>query len=53
VDGRHAEDAFAAELKRAHLQDHRKRFDHKNSADKKEQNLLLDNHGDSAQRSAK
>src|SRR5882762_2544606 len=50
MDGRHSKNALPPQLERSHLQDHGKRFNHKNSADKKEQNLLLDDHGNGAQR---
>src|SRR5712692_2488258 len=53
VDGRHAKNAFAAQLERTDLQNHRHRFDNENPAYKKEQNLLLDNHRNDAQRSSK
>src|SRR6267378_2668829 len=52
MDGRHPEDALAAQLERTHLQNHGKRFDDENSADKKEQDFLLDDDGDGAQSSA-
>src|SRR6267154_6836663 len=53
VNRGHAENALAAQLERAHLQNNRKRFDDKHSADKKEQDFLLDDDGDGAQCSAK
>src|SRR5712672_957439 len=49
---RHLENAFLAHLVRAHLQDHRKRFDHEDAADERQQQLLLDDDGDSADSSA-
>src|SRR5204862_4537068 len=49
VDGRHAEDALAAQLERAHLQNHRQGFQHKNSPNEEQQNLLLDDDGDHAE----
>src|SRR6267154_5774538 len=52
VNRRHAEDALPAQLERADLQNHGERFDNKNSAYKKEQDLLLDDHGDGSQSSA-
>src|SRR6266446_4066105 len=51
MDRRHAKDALAPQLERPHLQNHGERFNHKNPADKKEQNLLLDNYGDGSERS--
>ena len=52
MNGRHPEDALAAQLERTHLQNHGKRLDDENSADKKEQDFLLDDDGDCAQSSA-
>src|SRR5260370_9093732 len=52
MNGRHAEDALAAQFERAHLQTPRNGFQYKNAADEKQQNLLLDNDGDHAQRPA-
>src|ERR1700676_3948208 len=43
---RHSKNTFASQLERAHLQNNRQRFHHKNSADKKQQNLLLDDYRD-------
>src|ERR1700693_1165526 len=47
---RHAKDPFATQLERPHLQDNRDRFHHKNSANKKQQNFLLDDHRDEPKR---
>src|SRR5882762_604808 len=52
MDGGHAKDALAAQLERTHLQNHGKRFDYEDPADEKEQDFLLDDNGDGAQRSA-
>src|SRR5882757_8698618 len=52
MNRRHAKNAFAAQFEGAHLQNHRQCFDHKYSADKKEQNFLLDDYRNDAQRSA-
>lgn len=52
VNRRHAEDPFPAQLERAYLQNYRKRLNHKNAADKKQKNFLLDDHGDYTKRSA-
>src|ERR1700731_156662 len=52
VDGRHAEDALAAQFERAHLQNHGKCFNNEDTADEKEQDFLLDDHCDGSQRSA-
>src|ERR1700730_12686647 len=49
---RHAKDAFATQLERSYLQNNRERFHHKNSSDKKQQNLLLDDHRDKSKRPA-
>src|SRR5216684_4103694 len=46
VNGRHLEDAFLAQFVRAHLQDHRKRFNHEDSADKRKQQFLLNDDHD-------
>src|ERR1700730_14896281 len=43
---RHTKDAFTTQLERSYLQNNRERFHHKNSANKKQQNLLFDDHGD-------
>src|SRR5229473_5093771 len=50
VDRSHKEDPLAAQLERAHLQNHRERFHDKDSPYEKEQDLLLDDHGDHAER---
>src|SRR5216683_4881554 len=50
VDRSHKEDPLAAQLERAHLQNHRERFHDKDSPHEKEQDLLLDDHGDHAER---
>src|SRR6266481_1983677 len=50
VNGLHAENALTAQLERAHLQNYGKRFDHEHTANKKEQNFLLDDDGDGAER---
>ena len=52
MNGRHAEDALAAQFERAHLQNHGKRFDDEDTADEKEQDFLLDDDRNGAQRSA-
>ena len=49
---RHAKNAFAARFERADLEDNRKRLHHKDSPDKGQQQFLLDQHRDSAQRTA-
>src|ERR1700730_4706652 len=49
---RHSKNTFAAQLERPHLQNNRERFHHKNSADKKQQNFLLDDHRDKSKRPA-
>src|SRR6266404_3385708 len=43
--------SLSPQLERPHLQNYGERFNHKDPADKKEQYLLLDNYGDSAERS--
>src|SRR5260370_33388172 len=53
MNGRHAEDALAAQFERAHLQNHRNGFQYKNAANEEQQNLLLDNDRDHAERPAK
>src|SRR5260370_24622215 len=45
MNGRHAEDALPAQLVRPDLKDHRNGFDHEDAADKRQQQLLLDDHG--------
>src|SRR6267143_1084726 len=52
MDGRHPENALAAQLERAHLQNHRNGFQHKNAANEEQQNLLLDDDRDHAERPA-
>src|SRR6266566_6541796 len=52
MNGRHAEDALAAQFERAHLQNHRNSFQYKNAADEKQQDLLLDNDRNHAERPA-
>src|SRR5438270_5840128 len=52
VQRRHFENAFLARLVRAHLQDHRKRLNHEDTADEWQQQLLLDDDGDRADGSA-
>src|SRR6266404_2089256 len=47
----HAEDALSPQLERPHLQNYGERFNHKNPANKEEQNLLLDNHRYGTERS--
>src|SRR6267154_5660411 len=42
MNGRHTENALAAQFERTDLQNHGERFDNENSAHKKEQDLLLD-----------
>src|SRR5436309_7834159 len=42
MDRRHLKDALLAQLVRNHLQDHRERFQHKDPADERQQQLLLD-----------
>ena len=53
MDGRHAENALAAQLERTYLQDHRDGFQDKYAANKKQENLLLNDDRDDAERSAK
>src|SRR5690348_4946607 len=48
----HLEDTFLAQLVRTHLQDHRESFDYKYSSDERQQQFLLDNDGDRADRAA-
>src|SRR5262245_17610553 len=45
VQWRHLEDPLLAQLVGAHLNDHRQRLHHKNAADERQQQLLLDNDG--------
>src|ERR1700675_879603 len=49
---RHAKDPFTAQLERPYLQNNRERFHNKNSATKKQQNLMLDDHRDQPKRPA-
>src|SRR5262249_32945474 len=46
MDRRHPENALAAQLERADLQNHGKRLDNEDAADEKQKDLLLDDHGD-------
>src|SRR5579859_7581594 len=52
MNRRHTENPLAAQLKRANLQNDRERFDHKNAADEKQQDFLLDDDGDDPKGSA-
>src|SRR6266478_1318979 len=52
MNGRHAEDALAAQFEGAHLQNHGKCFNNEDTADEKEQDFLLDDDRDGAQCSA-
>src|SRR5260370_5811092 len=52
MDRRHTEDALATQFERAHLQNYRQSFEHKNSAHEKEEDFLLDDDGDYSHRSA-
>src|SRR5229473_8086904 len=52
VNGRHAENALTAQLERAYLQNHGNGFQHKYTANEKQQNLLLDDDRNHAQRPA-
>src|SRR5260370_2002507 len=45
---RHAEDALACQPERRHLQNDRNCFKHKDAAHRKQEDLLLDGHGDDA-----
>src|ERR1700681_5110644 len=49
---RHAKNALASQAERRHLQNHGKRFQHKNTANKKQKNFLFDGHRDHTNRSA-
>src|ERR1700722_18180740 len=49
---RHAKNALTAQLERPHLQNNRERLHHKDSANKKQQNFLLDDHRDQPKRPA-
>ena len=42
----HLKNAFLAQLVGAHLKHHRKRLEHKDTADERKQQFLLDEHGD-------
>src|SRR5579875_574398 len=44
MKGRHPKNPLSPQLVRSHLQDHRKRLNHKNAADKRQQEFLLDYH---------
>src|SRR5437868_11029935 len=52
MDGRHAKDSLTAQFEGADLQDDAERFDDENATDEKQQNFLLDNDGDNADRAA-
>src|ERR1700674_2722200 len=52
MNRRHAKNALPAQLERAHLQNHGKRFDDEDPANEKEQDFLLDDDRDGAQRSS-
>ena len=45
----HAENAFAGELERGHLQDHRKGFDNKNATHNRQHHFLTNNDRDHAE----
>src|ERR1700683_3521058 len=49
---RHAKNALAGELERSHLQNYRKRLQYKNSANRKQQNFLLNDHRNNSDRAA-
>src|SRR5260370_41267603 len=49
---RHAKNTLARQTERYHLQNHGERFQHKNAANKKQQNFLLDGHRHHANRSS-
>src|SRR5713101_5782055 len=51
VDRGHAKNALPREAERGDLQNHRQRLDNENAADEKEQDLLLEDDGDDAERS--
>src|SRR4029077_10227006 len=53
MNGRHAKNAFAAQLERAHLQNHGKRLNYKHATNEKQQNLLLDDDRNYTERPAK
>src|SRR5713101_613244 len=52
MNGRHAEDALAAQLEGTYLQNHGKRLDHKDPANKEKQNLLLNDDRNHTERPA-
>src|SRR5690348_12933071 len=52
VQWSHSKDPFARQLERSDLQNHGNRLDNKNAADREQQNLLLDDYGNGADRSA-
>src|SRR5947207_14424873 len=52
MDRRHAKDSLAAQFKRADLKDDAERFVDENATDEKQQNFLLHNDGDNADRAA-
>src|SRR5262245_8011637 len=52
MNGRHLEHAFAREPERDDLDDHGEPFEHEDSADDREQQFLLDQNGDRAERAA-
>src|ERR1700677_654682 len=52
VDGRHLENAFAGELERNHLHDHRNRLEHEQPADNREHDLVLGRHRNRADHAA-
>ena len=52
VDRRHLEHAFAGELERHHLHDHRHRLQHEQAADDGEHDLVLDRHRHRAEHAA-
>jgi hypothetical protein len=49
---RHLEDTLARQLERGHLDDHRHRFEHEDAADDRQQQFLLDEDRDRAERAA-
>src|SRR5216684_7783051 len=52
MNGGHPKNALAAQFERAHLQNHRDGFQHKNAANEEQQNLLLDDDRNHAERPA-
>src|SRR5690242_20249543 len=52
MDWRHAKNSFAPQFEGADLQDDAERFDDEDAADEKQQNFLLDNDRDDAERAA-